>query len=415
MSILGYSSSYFLPQYWANTPLYGEKILPLIDYILSNDYEYSDDLAQAFYAIEDKYKNTQDLPIEYIEEIIDENGYSYVRDLLGNNEDSIRLLVVLVGLVHQLKGTKLGIQVVLNLLKRDNNVMTMQVIGDPTITSTRYISNFSENDYVLYNGFVATGNDINVSLSFGVKVFKDQQTVASTNNYGFSISVNTDRQLVLNLGSNRTSWNIGYNLKSDKIINPGIEYYIRLLYDGYEYALQVSTDGKKYETWISRESKESLNIYRGSLYLGVDASEGTIGTPLNGYINFSNFTIGASNTEITQWFEQTPVGPENTFMIKTDLDVELISSDFFEKFSEFIKNYVYPTLIAFEANLRLKASITVLPFARQKITYNAFADLVERGNFLVKTTEQSSEATDPFVTVPDENYKVIIKEKRKEG
>ena len=57
MSILGYSSSYFLPQYWANTPLYGEKLLPLIDYILSNDYEYSESLAQAFYNIENKYKN----------------------------------------------------------------------------------------------------------------------------------------------------------------------------------------------------------------------------------------------------------------------------------------------------------------------------------------------------------------------
>ena len=409
MSILGYSSSYFLPQYWSNTPLYGEKILPLIDYILSNDYEYSDSLAQAFYAIEDKYKNTQDLPIEYIEEIIDENGYSYVKDLLGNNEDSIRLLVVLVGLVHQLKGTKLGIQVVLNLLKRDNNVMTMQVIGEPTITSTRYISNISESDYVVYKGFVATGNNVDVSLSFGVKDFKNAQTVASTNNYGFSIGVNTDRQLTLNLGSDRTSWNIGHNLRSDKILSPGTEYYIRLLYDGYEYALQVSTDGKKYETWISRESKESLNIYKGSLYLGVDASEGTIRNPLNGYINFSNFTIGTSNTEITQWFEQTPVGPENTFMIKTDLDVELISSDFFEKFSEFIKNYVYPTLTAFEANLRLKASVTVLPFARQKITYNAFADLIGRGNYLVKTTEQSTEATDPFIVETDEPFMVITK------
>ena len=409
MSILGYSSSYFLPQYWSNTPLYGEKILPLIDYILSNDYEYSDNLAQAFYAIEDKYKNTQDLPIESIEEIIDENGYSYVKDLLGNNEDSIRLLVVLVGLVHQLKGTKLGIQVVLNLLKRDNNVMTMQVIGEPTITSTRYISDISESDYVVYKGFVATGDSVEVSLSFGVKDFKNAQTVASTNNYGFSIGVNTDRQLTLNLGSDRTSWNIGHNLRSDKILSPSTEYYIRLLYDGYEYALQVSTDGKKYETWISRESKESLNIYKGSLYLGVDASEGTIRNPLNGYINFSNFTIGTSNTEITQWFEQTPVGPENTFMIKTDLDVELISSDFFEKFSEFIKNYVYPTLTAFEANLRLKASVTVLPFARQKITYNAFADLVGRGNYLVKTTEQSTEATDPFIVETDEPFMVITK------
>ena len=103
------------------------------------------------------------------------------------------------------------------------------------------------------------------------------------------------------------------------------------------------------------------------------------------------------------------VGPENTFMIKTDLDVELISSDFFEKFSEFIKNYVYPTLTAFEANLRLKASVTVLPFARQKITYNAFADLVGRGNYLVKTTEQSTEATDPFIVETDEPFMVITK------
>ena len=52
MSILGYSSSYFLPEYWAASPLYGEKIIPLIDYILSTDYTETDKLATAFYNLE---------------------------------------------------------------------------------------------------------------------------------------------------------------------------------------------------------------------------------------------------------------------------------------------------------------------------------------------------------------------------
>ena len=75
MSILGYSASYFLPEYWSNTPLYGEKILPLIDYILSTDFVQADKLANAFYMIENKYKNTADLPLSAIEAIIEESGY----------------------------------------------------------------------------------------------------------------------------------------------------------------------------------------------------------------------------------------------------------------------------------------------------------------------------------------------------
>ena len=109
MSILGYSSAYFLPQYWASTPLYGEKLIPLLDYILSVDYEHTDKLATAFYNIESKYKNTQDLPIGQIEAIIEESGYGYIRDLLGQDEESVRLLVYLLVLIHQLKGSKKGV------------------------------------------------------------------------------------------------------------------------------------------------------------------------------------------------------------------------------------------------------------------------------------------------------------------
>ena len=40
-------------------------------------------LATAFYNIESKYTNSADLPVGVIEEIIDENGYGYIRNLLG--------------------------------------------------------------------------------------------------------------------------------------------------------------------------------------------------------------------------------------------------------------------------------------------------------------------------------------------
>ena len=407
MSILGYSSSYFLPQYWANTPLYGEKLLPLIDYILSNDYEYSESLAQAFYNIENKYKNIQDLPIDVIQEIIDENGYSYVRALLGDDEDRLRLLVSIVGLVHQLKGTKLGIEVVLNLLRRSNDIVTMKVVGTPTIRDNTYVTNFSLDDYVIFEGFTASGTDINVRYSFGVQNFNAIQTVISVGTYGLYVGVDTQGHFILSLGSNRKEWDIAEDVKSTRTITLGTEYYVRLLYDGLEYSLQVSTDSKTYETWISVESTKSLNIYGGFLYLGIDASEGTLKDPLSGYINFSDFSVGSNNIEITQWFEQTPVGPENTFIIKTDLDTELVSSGFFENFSEFVRNYVYPSLTAFTANLQFPSSLTILPYVRQKVIYNAMADVTKRDFFLVKTTEQSAEATDPFIVKTDEPFMVI--------
>ena len=208
MSILGYSSSYFLPEYWANTPLYGEKLLPLIDYILSNDYEYSESLAQAFYDIENKYKNVQDLPIEVIQEIIDENGYSYVRALLGDDDERLRLLVSIVGLVHQLKGTRLGIEVVLNLLRRNNDTVTMKVIGSPTIKDNSYATNFSVQDYLLFEGFTAIGSNIEIKYSFGVDNLDNENSIISIGSYGLYVGVDTEGHFILSLGSNREDWNI---------------------------------------------------------------------------------------------------------------------------------------------------------------------------------------------------------------
>ena len=52
-----------------------------------------------------------------------------------------------------------------------------------------------------------------------------------------------------------------------------------------------------------------------------------------------------ADIEIIQWFEETPVAEENTFAITVaKLDALKIGNNFFENFSKFVRNYVYPEL-----------------------------------------------------------------------
>ena len=394
MSILGYSASYFLPEYWSNTPLYGEKILPLIDYILSTDFVQADKLANAFYMIENKYKNTADLPLSAIEAIIEESGYGYVMDLLGEDEESLRLLVYLLVLIHQLKGTKLGIEVVLNLLKRGSDPLILGVVGDPTIDErTRDITDFTVNDYVLYNGFTTDSNPF--ELTFQIRTsgnLNEEQCIASCGPYGFYLGIDATGKLVLCLGSkSRVSWDIVNRVKSATVLTPNTNYLIKLVYDGYEYTVKVSVDGgERYSDYIEVSSNIPTEIHKGIIYLGVDDSTGTVMRPFLGYINLTPFSMNVQNIEITEWFEQYPVGAENTFMIKSDLDLGVVSTDFFQNFAEFVRKYVYPTLGAFEARLAFQNNLTFLPYVRQNIKYVALGDVRFREYFRVVDQEDSS-------------------------
>lgn len=403
MSILGYSTSYFLPEYWASTPLYGEKIIPLLDYMLSTEYEESEKLAQAYYNITNKYKNPADLPISVVEELIDESGYSYIKDLLGGNETSLRLLLDLMVLIHQLKGTKLGIQVVLSLLRKDNQVIIMQSVGSPRIDSNKNASGFTDRDYIVFQGFNSTLG-INGSLEIKLKIggFKlgEEQCIASVSNHRVYIGMNANGHLILSLGNdwgpNVGTWNIVDGITSSRALPAGTECYIRLIHDGYEYSLQVSKDDVTYETWITVEAEEGIDANYETLYLGIDGAAGVPRLPFTGYINFSDLSVTADNIEIEQWFEQTPVEEENTFIIKSDLDVTLVSTEFFMNFANFIRHYVYPTLKKFIAGLRFDSQITFLPYVRHKIRYVAYGDVDYTSKFYVKPYTSSSEATDLF-------------------
>ena len=125
--MLDYSTSYFLSDYWANVPLYAEKIIPLLDYILSNNFSETEKLAGAFYELIDKYQNTAELPIENIKEYIKENGYGYILDLLNDSNGDLKILVYLLVLIHQLKGSKKGIQTVLSLFQLDAEPSDTQI------------------------------------------------------------------------------------------------------------------------------------------------------------------------------------------------------------------------------------------------------------------------------------------------
>ena len=389
MSILGYSAAYFLPQYWDNTPLYGEKLIPLLDYVLSTDYEKTELLASAFYNIESKYRNTADLPIECIEEIIDESGYTYIRNLLGQDSDSLRVLVYLLVMVHELKGSKRGIEAIMELLRSPEDPLVLSYVGDPEVTVTNEVSGFTVNDYVIYSNFSAANKfNINFQIRTG-GTFLREQCIASSINYGFYLGIDATGHLVLKIGqqkSGQRAWQeIGGTdtFISAKVLRPETNYYIVLSYDGNEYSVRVSTDGQKYSYYLTIPSVTPLDIVGGYIYIGVDRSTDQVQYPFEGEISLAPFTISSDGVILTQWFETLPVGEENTFALESEIDVGLVSAAFFTQFARFVEKYVYPTLKAFKAKLTMKGKVTFLPYTRQRVTYIASNLVDSLQNFMV--------------------------------
>lgn len=401
MSILGYSASYFLPQYWVNTPLYGEKIIPLLDYILSTDFEKTELLASAFYNIESKYKNTQDLPIECIEAIIEECGYGYIRNLVGRDSDSLRVLVYLLVMLHQLKGSKLGVKTVLEFLRSPDDALTVSYVGNPEVSPTNEVSEFSVDDYAVYSNFMASGKfSINFQIRTGEN-FGVDQCIASSLSHGFYLGVDAGGHLVLKVGQQiggQRAWqevNGEETFYSARVLKPKTNYYIVMEFDGNEYSIRVSTDGEKYLYYITVPSSVPLSITGGTVCIGIDRSTNVVQYPFGGSISLAPFTISSDNVIVTQWFETLPVEEENTFTVESELDVGLVSASFFVNFARFVEKYVYPTLKAFKAKLTMKSKVTFLPFTRQKVTYIASNIGYTVQNFMVEE-ENNNENHIPY-------------------
>ena len=215
--MLDYSVSHYLGSYWKDTPLYAEKLVPLVDYVLSNNYVFNEKMSQAFYELTDKYQNTAELPLENMKEFIKEQGYGYIADLFEDKPENLKLVVYLLALIHELKGTEVGVKLIISLFQLDTE---------------------------------------------------------------------------------------------------------------------------------------------------------------------------PSDTQLVQWFEELPVAEENTFTLKTKLDVEKAGRSFFEHFSNFIKNYVYPELRALEVSYTMVAKRQQVPVTHVSIKYTAYGMLDEKPTTTVEEVEE---------------------------
>ena len=126
--MLDYSVSHYLGSYWRTTPLYVEKIVPLLDYCLSNNFTFSNKMSQAFYELIDKYQNTANLPLENMKEFVREYGYGYIVDLFNDRPENFKLVIYLLALIHELKGTEAGVRLVLQLFQLDAEPSDTQLV-----------------------------------------------------------------------------------------------------------------------------------------------------------------------------------------------------------------------------------------------------------------------------------------------
>ena len=115
--MLGHSVSYYLPREWAKTPLYAEKIIPLLDHMLSVDSPYADKLAYAFYDIWNKYTAPEEMTEESIRAYIRDHGYGYILDLLSLSSENLQNLLFLLPLIHYMKDSKIGLETVFSLMQ----------------------------------------------------------------------------------------------------------------------------------------------------------------------------------------------------------------------------------------------------------------------------------------------------------
>lgn len=117
--MLRHSVSYYLPTFWATTPLYAEKIIPLLDTYLSVASPAADKLALAYYDIWNKYTKTEDMTDESIRAFIHDTGFGYLLDLIDDSSESLRLMLFYLPVMAALKDSKQGIELLFLLLKAD--------------------------------------------------------------------------------------------------------------------------------------------------------------------------------------------------------------------------------------------------------------------------------------------------------
>ena len=95
--------------------------------MLSVESPYADKLALAYFDIWNKYTNPEDMTPESIKALVRELGYGYILDLLATTDDNLSKILFLLPLIHYLKDSKLGLEVVFSLLQSNDKPVNTKV------------------------------------------------------------------------------------------------------------------------------------------------------------------------------------------------------------------------------------------------------------------------------------------------
>jgi hypothetical protein len=114
--LLGYSVAQYLSRFQISSPLWGQKLIPLLDYTFSNNYVDNSELSAAFYQIVNKYTNTTELPLESLQHYVQEMGYGYILEFFQPDEEAAQRLVSFLVVIHFLKGSRKGLELILDIM-----------------------------------------------------------------------------------------------------------------------------------------------------------------------------------------------------------------------------------------------------------------------------------------------------------
>ena len=124
--MLGHSVTYYLPSFWATTPFYSEKLVPLLDTYLSVGSPHANKLALAYYDLWNKYTKPEDMQDDSIREYIKDLGYGYLLNLLNNSSKSLRELLMLLPIIAMLKDSRKGLELVFSLFKAGESIISIK-------------------------------------------------------------------------------------------------------------------------------------------------------------------------------------------------------------------------------------------------------------------------------------------------
>lgn len=124
--MLGHSVTYYLPSFWATTPFYSEKLVPLLDTYLSVGSPHANKLALAYYDLWNKYTKPEDMRDDSIREYIKDMGYGYLLNLLNSSSESLRELLMVLPIIAMLKDSRKGLEIIFSLFKADESTVSIK-------------------------------------------------------------------------------------------------------------------------------------------------------------------------------------------------------------------------------------------------------------------------------------------------